>query len=132
MTDDRSSGPRARNVVLVVEDDEAISCALVELLEDAGFHAVAASHVETALQALTREAIDAVILDFHLPDGDASDFLAGFSGARPPVVIVSASPQAAALARSSGVRFLAKPFDVDDVLDVVSSLMNVGRQSGAG
>jgi DNA-binding NtrC family response regulator len=53
-----------------------------------------------------------------LPDGLADELLEELArrASAPPTVMVSASPAAPEVARSYGIAFVAKPFDIDGLL----------------
>ena len=59
--------------VLIVEDEARIAQLVRDYLERAGFKTVAASDGKAALQAVSRERPDLVILDLRLPDMDGLD-----------------------------------------------------------
>jgi two-component system, OmpR family, KDP operon response regulator KdpE len=60
-------------VVLVVDDEPAITRALAAALAARGFRVVSAGSGEAAIDAVTRESPAAVILDLGLPDIDGVD-----------------------------------------------------------
>ena len=58
--------------ILIVEDDPVIADVLGMTLDEAGhFHSVA-NNIETALDELKHNKLDAVLLDINLPDGDGT------------------------------------------------------------
>src|SRR5882672_10316557 len=59
--------------VLVVEDEPKIAQVVRDYLEHAGFKTVAAGNGKAALQAVSRDRPDLVILDLRLPDMDGLD-----------------------------------------------------------
>ena len=61
----RDAGARG---VLIVDDEPSVRAFLRRYLQDAGYRVAEADDVETALNALDREAVDAVVLDVRLPD----------------------------------------------------------------
>ncbi|MCA9313951.1 MAG: sigma-54-dependent Fis family transcriptional regulator [Planctomycetes bacterium] len=82
-----SEGPR----VLVVEDDAFQREALAGVLGDAGFDVVAAEDVASATRALQTEP-DALVTDFHLPDGTGLDVIreSRALAVRPAALLVTA------------------------------------------
>jgi CheY-like chemotaxis protein len=64
----RSDRPRAS--VLLVEDDDVVREVLAAAFEAAGWKVEQATSCETMTRALRRLAIDVVVVDRHLPDGD--------------------------------------------------------------
>ena len=56
--------------ILIVEDDPVVADVLGMTLEEAGHFQSTAHNIETALAELKHNAIDAVLLDINLTDGD--------------------------------------------------------------
>ena len=56
--------------VIVIDDNEAHASGLAELLELSGFEATYATNGRSGLERLSGDAVDAVLLDVHLPDID--------------------------------------------------------------
>jgi DNA-binding response OmpR family regulator len=76
--------------VLVVEDDDRVAGALCDLL---GRHGFATSRASGVTQALARldAAVDLVLLDLMLPDGDGFDLCTRIRAARDvPIVMTTA------------------------------------------
>jgi len=115
--------------VLLVEDDPTILEVLCTVLRDEGYIARGVDTVAAALAIIGAEALECVVLDFHLPDGTAEDVLstASANDACPPMMIVSASPVAPPVAHRFGVPLLRKPFDLDEVIQCVATAIRVGR-----
>lgn len=117
--------------VLIVEDNQVLQTLFAELLADEGMVPVVATTVEEALARLAERTFDALLLDVRLGDGSGVlilDALADAASA-PAVVAMSASREALAIARRFGVRFISKPFGIDDVLAALSSATRPVRAS---
>ena len=112
--------------VLVVDDDADTRLLLSRFLAEEGFDvqtAVDGGHGVRSAVALTP---DLIILDMYVP---AAEFAIGLSleyrqkvppGAVAPIIAVSAQPDLEELAQRIGaVAFLAKPFDVEELLGLV-------------
>ena len=56
--------------VIVIDDNEAHASGLAELLELSGFKATYATNGRSGLERIQPDAVDAVLLDVHLPDID--------------------------------------------------------------
>lgn len=109
--------------ILVVEDDEDIRTAVIDLLESEGFHALPASNGKIALDLLKEIPKPClVLLDMMMPIMDGREFLDEVMKdsylAPIPVLIVSAIADKTNTAGSVG--FLKKPIDIDMILSVVS------------
>ena len=58
--------------ILIVEDDAVIADAIGITLSQAGYHHVQTKNIEEALNELSHNHIDAVLLDIYLSDGDGT------------------------------------------------------------
>ncbi len=122
-----------RRVVLIVEDEAGIREGLVSLLADEGYQIATAQDGSEALLYLRGHPAPALILlDLMLPGTSGWEFrsaqLADPALAAIPVVLlsgVSSVHQQAGLLRADG--FLAKPFEVDLLLEVVKAYAGRGR-----
>jgi DNA-binding response OmpR family regulator len=77
-----------RPVVLVVEDDAAVADALIEILNEGGYAAIAASSGSDAVETALLMPPDLVITDANLPDMSGIDVAAVFKSKLPEVKIV--------------------------------------------
>jgi len=66
---------KAIQKILIIEDARVINNAITSLLEQEDFEVYSAYDLKTATQFYKDEAIDLIILDLHLPDGDGEDFI---------------------------------------------------------
>ena len=110
--------------ILVVDDDPRIVDRLVTLLS--GTHeAVAASNGFDALHRIDGHAFDLVLLDLRMPGLDGKGFIEALQQRKNPVpiVLMSANPNLPEQARRLGVmRYLSKPFDVDQLEAMIEQL----------
>lgn len=109
--------------ILVVEDDDDIRNALVDLLESEGYIAYPATNGKEALDTLASTAKPClVLLDMMMPIMNGRQFLdvvmRDAKLAPIPVLIVSAIADKSNTEGSVG--FLKKPIDIDVILKVVS------------
>ena len=56
--------------ILIVDDDAALRDSVAETLTDLGYHTIAAADGASALEAASRERIDAAQLDLRIPGMD--------------------------------------------------------------
>jgi CheY-like chemotaxis protein len=119
--------------ILVVEDDPDLLALEAEILSSAGYRVATAVD---GLQALERAEADfpsLVLLDMRMPRMDGWRFAAAFRerfGDACPIVVVTAAEDARRRAEEVGAAgFLAKPFDLDDVLGEVER--HVGKPRAA-
>jgi CheY-like chemotaxis protein len=112
--------------VLVVEDDEGIREALVDLLDSEGFTVTSAVHGADALERLRQatELPDVILLDLMMPVLDGWAFRAEQRRdpklSEIPVVVITASRNAD-VASLSPKAFLKKPIDFDELLRVLAA-----------
>ena len=109
----------ARKVVLVVEDEPILRMMAVDLVEDAGFEAVAACNADEAIEILERRAdIRIMFTDIDMPGGmDGMRLAAAVRDRWPPIeIIVTSGNMAAGDVRlpERGV-FFRKPYPHDKV-----------------
>ena len=119
----------AHGTVLVIDDERLVRTTLCMALEDAGFQTLPAADGEHGLELFERHAgeISAVVLDLTMPRLDGWECLQRLRRLRAgiPVVVMSGyAAQAATPAHAlPPLSFLKKPFDPDDLLREVSTLL---------
>ena len=112
--------------ILIVDDEIEIVKLIAEVLGDEGYTVERAYDGPGALRAVQASEPALVLLDYLMPGMTGPDVLAqlrqlGFS--KFPVVLMSAGTRAD-LARQAGADlFLAKPFDLNTLLDAVKQLL---------
>lgn len=111
---------RAIASILVVEDDEAIAEALVDLLESEGYRAIVAFDGASALRLLRSERVELMLLDLGLPDINGRELreqqVADNAIAGIPVIVLTAS---AMIISIDNLPLVRKPFDCDHLMRVV-------------
>jgi DNA-binding response OmpR family regulator len=124
-----SSGTRrAIASILVVEDDEAIAEALVDLLESEGYRAIVARDGTTALSMLREERVELMLLDLGLPDINGRELrekqVADEAIAGVPVIILTAS---AMILSVDNLPLIRKPFDCDYLMRVIRKELDLAE-----
>lgn len=109
--------------ILVVDDDEIILSTLALFLADEGYAVVAASNGKEALEHAERQHPRLILLDMKMPVMDGWAFAVAYRG-RPgphaPIIVMTAARDARSRAAEIAADgFLAKPFDLDRLLDLV-------------
>ena len=111
--------------ILVVDDDALIRSTVSEALRDEGYDVAEAENGAQALSAVQRHGPDLIVLDLMMPVMDGWEFLRNCGAleacAGRPVIVMSAAHQSA-LGDLSAAAFVAKPFDLGHLLDVVDRL----------
>ena len=119
--------------VLIVDDEKNIRLTLALALEKLNIPVDTAVNGEEALQKLAEKSYALMLLDLRMPGIDGLEVLRRVPEIRPEVkvVIITAwgSIEAAVEAMKLGaVDFLQKPFDAEDVRELVSSLLDEATQ----
>lgn len=123
-----------RPTILIIEDEAALRDILDEALHAYGYSAITAATVQEAEESRQRlhpEVFGLVLTDInlsHTPHGqEGYDLFQRWTEAQPalPFVLMSGAARSLALpvAHPGSVRFLAKPFDLDELLAVVQALL---------
>jgi CheY-like chemotaxis protein len=122
--------------ILVVEDDESLREALLEVLGDEGHEVRAAAHGAEALETLAEWEPELLVLDLMMPVMDAFEFRehqrqrAVAPGAR-VLVLSAARDLGGAAERLAADAYLAKPFRLDEMLTTVDRLLDDHRAGDA-
>jgi DNA-binding NtrC family response regulator len=127
--------------VLVVDDDTGIRESAAMALRKAGHRLLEAEDAETALRLLREHRVDVVVSDIYMPGEDGLTLLKAISERRDPprVILMTArgTIETTALANRGGAfDYLAKPFDLSELIDRVAAAMRnaeaVETQTEAG
>jgi DNA-binding response OmpR family regulator len=112
--------------VLVVEDDAAIRGLVAEVLNDAGYLVLEADRGHAALRLAQQHLPSVVLTDHMLPDMSGLDLLEQLKVRAAsrfiPVMLVSGRAHQLAEHDHGADRLLAKPFDIDVLLEHVDAL----------
>jgi len=120
--------------ILVVDDEIDIVNLVVDILEDEGYKVRSAFNGEMALAAIAQQQPAMILMDMYMPQMTGIMLLEhiranGISAI--PVILMTASPRAAEpLLNMDLVDYLAKPFDIDQLLQCV--VRNFGRNPSTG
>ena len=110
--------------ILVVDDDEMIRDFVGMVLTEEGFEVLTAPDGAAALDLADEHQPSLILLDMRMPGVDGWGFAHEYRqrpGPHAPIVVVTAAVDAAeSAAEIAAEGYLAKPFDLDDLLQVVS------------
>jgi CheY-like chemotaxis protein len=113
--------------VLVVEDEPALRAVLSLLLESEGYIVTIAANGQEALDGLRCFMPDAIIVDLMMPVVDGWTLIeacrAEPSTSIIPIIAISAMHGGQIAEKLDVQAFLAKPFDIDRVLDVLQEVL---------
>ncbi|HET7636642.1 MAG TPA: response regulator [Candidatus Limnocylindria bacterium] len=108
--------------ILVVDDDEAILHIVADVLRFEGYRVETALDGAQALQVVERSSPRLVLLDMRMPllDGWGFARVLRERGIHLPILVMTAARDAAGWAAEIGAEgYLAKPFDIAELLDAV-------------
>lgn len=112
----------SRGRVLVVEDDQPILSMVIDVLREEGYEVSGVTDGGAALAAIERDAPDLIVLDMRLPIMNGWDVAAALQRREVaiPLLVMTAAQDARLWATEVGaIGYLAKPFDVDDLIRAV-------------
>jgi CheY-like chemotaxis protein len=116
--------PMPSERVLVVEDEPEIRDFVALLLGSEGYQVTTAANGAVALDRVSGETFDLVLLDMRMPVMDGWTFAHVYHerpGPHAPIVVLTAARDAAArAAQIQADGYLGKPFDMDDLLSLVA------------
>jgi DNA-binding NtrC family response regulator len=110
--------------ILVAEDDAVMHRALAELFELEGYEVVGARSVRDAAICVVDRSFDGAIVDWRLGDGFSDTILAKLIDLGIATVLLSAHPEARAVADAYGIPCVHKPFNVEQLLGIVSGAIS--------
>jgi len=107
--------------VLLVEDDNRIAELVETTLQDEGYGVTIAASATEAFAHLATQSVDVILFDLRMRGMDGREFYALIRerGIRAPAILVSAWSEVESVARSMDVPFLRKPFELDELVEVV-------------
>lgn len=120
--------------VLIVDDEESVRKSLEKLLAYEKYDTFSAADGESALEVVSSELVDLVLLDIKMPGMDGLEVLQRIKDIRSdlPVVIISGHGTIATAVEATKLGafdFLEKPIDLDRLLLTVRNGIKQGRLS---
>ena len=119
----------AQKTILIVDDEPDIVLAIATILSDAGYSVASATRRESLMQRLGQGSLpDLILLDMLLSGQRGTEITEelkqGQETRHIPILMLSAHPNAEQEACSAGADgFIAKPFDLDDLLAAVATFV---------
>lgn len=109
--------------ILIVDDDEEIRNFLGALLQDEGYGVESAEDGLVALKRLEETMPDLILLDIMMPRMDGYRFAEALHqrGLSIPFIVLSANPREQQAKAMGACSFIAKPFDLLDLLEKIDS-----------
>jgi DNA-binding NtrC family response regulator len=120
--------------VLVVDDDAAVCDAVRSVLASEGYRIIVAAGVAQGRSVLTHRPVDLVMTDVCMPGGSGLDLLSWSRRERPaiPVIVMTAfggRDGSTAIINNGAAEVLAKPLDLDRLLDAVARGCRTGASA---
>ena len=112
--------------IIVVDDDRSIRVVISTALTRAGYNVKSSGTVAGMWRLVETDFADILITDVGLPDGDALDMLPKLQNTKPKLKIIVMSARTTLLTavraqKKGAFEYLPKPFDLDELLNLVSS-----------
>ena len=112
--------------IIVVDDDRSIRVVISTALSRAGYNVKSSGTAAGMWRLIETDFADILITDVGLPDGDALDVLPKLQNLKPELKIIVMSARTTLLTavraqKKGAFEYLPKPFDLDELLNLVSS-----------
>jgi DNA-binding NtrC family response regulator len=120
---------RSEHSILIVEDEATLRTAVARHLRRTYAEVLEAQSCAQAIELLQTEAVDAIVVDVHLDDGDGFQILDTLASPGPAIVLITADrniDNAISAMNRQVSGFLLKPFELD-TLDALLSGALAGR-----
>jgi CheY-like chemotaxis protein len=127
--------------ILLVDDEYAFVESLSELFQHQGYRVVSAGNGKDGLARFEADKPDLVITDLMMPIMDGRELIRSIAamttGARVPIILISATTRPVALVDAKGhevavAAFLRKPIQWKRLYDLVVEIIGPGGHSEAG
>lgn len=111
--------------ILIVEDEANSSPDLIQVLEANQFHVEISASIDEATTKFSLSSFDLIITDLRLPGQPGTDIIKLAQDVPVLVMTSYASLRSAVDAMKMGaVDYIAKPFDHDDIVEIVGNILN--------
>lgn len=113
--------------IMIVDDEPTTASSLKLLLELDGFEVVVAPTSESAINQAGSQRPDAFLVDYHLADVAGTEFIKKLRTdarfVKTPVIMSSGLNREDEALASGADRFLIKPFDPGELVDLINELL---------
>jgi two-component system response regulator PilR (NtrC family) len=118
--------------LLLVDDEESLRSVVAERLTEEGFVVTQASDGEAALKALEKFAFDVIVSDLRLPGMDGRQVIDAALARYPNIVAIVVTgygtvKDAVELIKAGAADFIAKPFQFDELMHVLTNALEQKR-----
>jgi DNA-binding NtrC family response regulator len=123
---------RMKSRILLIEDDSGITVTLQRLLANEGYEVAVEKRGDSGLARARAEDFDVVLSDLKLPGLSGLDLVRELHEAKPrlPIVLMTAhgtTETAIEATKRGAFDYLLKPFEMPDLLEVVSKALMTSR-----
>lgn len=124
-----ATGSTVYKSILVIEDNNAILDVITLILQSEAYKVTGLNKSVDMMAHIQKSEPDLIILDIMLPDADGRDILkqlrTDIKTAHIPVLLISARYTQENIQHGEYIPngFLAKPFDIDDLLDRIEGIL---------
>jgi DNA-binding response OmpR family regulator len=117
-----------KRIVLVIEDDAAIRCGVVDALSFSGYKPMEAADGKAGMTAALQSACDLILLDLVLPKIDGLTILEEVRKSRPSLPVIILTARGGESDRVKGLElgaddYVVKPFSVKELLARVQAVL---------
>ncbi len=121
----------AQKRILIVDDEKLVRWALSQKCAEFGFQSLEAETGQDGLTAIQNEAIDAILLDVHLPDMSGIEVLEKLKqlGETRSIIMMTADPQlddVKAALRLGAYDFVSKPINFEELSVTLQNALEAG------
>src|SRR5688572_1815064 len=118
--------------ILLIEDDAGTSASLKKVLCDEGYGVETTDRGDTGLEQARKEQFDVVITDLRLPGLGGLELVEQLHADKPkqPIILMTAhgtTETAIEATKKGACDYLLKPFEADELLDLVASAVASSR-----
>lgn len=119
---------KKKSLILVLDDDPDICIMIKMVLDYYGYDAMDAENEEIATKIISSNQVDLVIMDMLLSGTNGTDICRQLKHNKEtssiPILMFSAHPTAKETCLAAGADdFISKPFEMNDMMDKISSFL---------
>jgi len=121
-----------KETILVIDDEEVIRKALDKFLKQQKYHVLLASDGEQGCQMLKEESVDAVLVDLMMPKVSGLEVVKKIQEVNPDIACIMMTAfgtiaNAIEAIKAGAYHYLTKPFELDEVKDLLHKALDYRR-----